>query len=129
MLERCACGLTGVLEDQDVLESFVLPEVDDAIAISPEHIFNALFRHRGQRGEVVGRLDDDLVRADAVHLVEHSLGLPVQVPFNAERGELVGYDANRPALRIGAARPTVLRRTVSKNLRWCLVLIAVAERT
>ena len=78
VLERSARGFAVILEEQDVFEAPVFFQIENAVAEGPEHIFNALRRQRGQGGIVVGRLDDDLVRADAVHLVEHAFGLAVQ---------------------------------------------------
>ena len=46
---------------------------------------------------MIGRLDDDLVRADAVHLVVEPLAGRLEVALDAQRRELVGDDAERPA--------------------------------
>jgi len=40
--------------------------------------------------------DDDFVSADAVHTVEHAVGLAVERAFDAESGELVGDDTDGP---------------------------------
>ena len=99
----CACSSVApaewsvVLEDQDVLEAPVLLQVDDAVAKCPEHVFDSLLGKSRQSGIVLGRLDDDLVRADAVHLVEHAFGLATQASLDAKRGKLVRDHAHRPA--------------------------------
>ena len=78
---------------------------------------------------VVGSLDDDLVGADAVHPVEHALGLAVQVAFDSQRREFVGHDAHRPAGRIALGRrPAVRVGTISLNFGRSLALISGTER-
>src|SRR5215470_1256772 len=49
---------------------------------------------------MVWGLDDDFVGPDAIHFVEHALGLAVKVAFDAEGWKLVRNDAHRPAGRI-----------------------------
>src|ERR1035441_8800043 len=41
-----------ILEDQDVLEAAVLLQIDDAIAVRPQNVFNSLLRHGSQGGVV-----------------------------------------------------------------------------
>ena len=50
-------------------------------------------------------LDDDLVGADAVHLVVDAVAALVQVAFDLQRGELVRHDADAPAAFVGALSP------------------------
>ena len=48
-------------------------------------------------GLVVRALDDDFVRADAVHHVVDAVAALVQVAFDLQRRKLVGDDAHPPA--------------------------------
>jgi len=59
---------------------------------------------------VVGRLDHDLVRANAIHFVEHALGLLIQAAFNAERRKLVRNHADRPSRTVFLRRIPLLGR-------------------
>ena len=76
---------------------------------------------------MVGRLDNDFVRADAVHLVEHAFGLLVEIAFDAERGELIGDYANGPAGAVFLGRAAVGAGAVGQDLWRRLALIAIAE--
>src|SRR5205085_12223668 len=69
MFERRAGGFAVVFENQDVLEAAVFLQVENAVAEGPEDVFDPFGREGGEAGVVVGGLDDDLMRADAVHLV------------------------------------------------------------
>ena len=78
---------------------------------------------------MLGRLDDHFVRADTVHLVEHALGLTVQVALNAQRGEFVGHNPDGPTWGIALGRtPAIGARAIGLNLGRSLVLVAVTER-
>src|SRR5215471_15709986 len=96
VLERRPGGFSVVLENQDVLKSPVLLQIENAVPKRPQHIFNTLWRQSREARVVIWRLDDDLVCADAIHLVEHALSLAVQRAFNAKRGKLVGHNSYRP---------------------------------
>src|SRR5271166_1514591 len=124
MLQRRSRRRTVVLKDHDVFEPLVLLQVEDAVAEGPQHILDALLRQRGQRGVVLGRLDDDLVRPDARHLIEHAYGGTVQTSFDAERWELIGDHAHRPALCIAACAVGPVRQ----NLGGRLALITRTKR-
>ena len=113
-----------VLEDHDVAEARVLLQVDDAVAVGPEDILDLLVRQVAQRQHVVGRLDDDLVRADAVHLVVEAVALLVEVALDPQGGELVGHHAQRQPGCVRAAA----RRPVGQDLGRRLGLVAGAER-
>src|SRR5579884_2149275 len=130
VLQGSARGLSVILENQDVLEAAVFFQVQNAVSKGPQHIFHALGRKGGQGSVVIGGLDDDFVGADAVHLVEHALGLPVQIAFNTQGRELVGNDANGPARGVfRRRRPTVGIGAISLDFRRSLVFVAVAEGT
>ena len=113
-----------VLEDQDVLEAPVLLQIDDAVPVRPQNVFNPLLRNAGQGGVVLGRFDDDLVRPNAVHLVEHAFGLPVQASLDSKGRKLIGHHAHRPIR--GVARSAV--RAIRQHLGRSLAFIAIAER-
>jgi len=70
------------------------------------------------------RLDDDLVRADAVEQVEHAEASPVQLPLDLQHRELVGDHAHLPARRV---RPAGLR-SKRPDLGRGLVLVPLAQR-
>ena len=114
-----------VLEQHDVLEPLVLLQVENAVAKRPQHIFNPFFGQGSQGLVVVRGLDDDFVRADAIHLVEHAISRPVQAAFNGECREFIRHHAHRPPLRVAASSV----RTVSQHFRRCLALAAGAKRT
>src|SRR5260370_8477558 len=97
MLQGCAGSLAMILKDQDIFEPLVALQIEDSLPESPKHIFDALQGHRRQSLHVVGRFDDHLVSAHAVHAVEHALVHPIQIALNANRSKLVGYHAQVPA--------------------------------
>ena len=45
---------------------------------------------------MIGRLDDDFVRADPIHAVEQSLAFAVEIAFDSQRGKFIGDHANGP---------------------------------
>ena len=73
---------------------------------------------------VLGALDDDLVGADAGHLVVDAVAALVQVPLDLQGGELVGDDADPPAGPVGPGAALA----VGEDLGRRLVLVALAER-
>src|ERR1035437_2845559 len=117
MLERRARGVAIVLEEDDVAEATVLLEIVDAILERPEDLFDELVGHVAEGRAVVRPFDDDLVGADAVHLVVHALAPAVQLAFDTEDGEFIGHDAHTPtglvAVPGGAVGQHVGRRFVS----------------
>ena len=128
VLQRGACCFAMVLENEDVLEPAIFLQVEDAITEGPQDILDALGRQRGQAGIVVWGLDNDLMRPDPVHLVEHTFGLAVQVSLNAKRWKFVGHDPDRPTWGITLRRWAAVRvGAVSLYFGWSLILVAVAE--
>src|ERR687898_1910343 len=97
MLEMRAGGRAVILEDDDRAEAAILLQIVDALAESTEHLLDIALPHRRQRLLVARRLDDHLVGADAVHLVEEALALAVERAFDAQHGKLVRHDAQAPA--------------------------------
>src|ERR1700692_255118 len=70
---------------------------------------------------MVGRFDDNLVRADAVHPIEEPFALPVQISLDSKRGEFVGNDAHLPARRVRAASVASILENLGRRLRFMAV--------
>src|SRR3989442_153677 len=124
VFERRPGSLAVVLENQDVTEALVVFQVEDAVAIGPQHLFEGFLGHGGQRALVIRRFDDHFVRPDTVHAVKQPLALAVEVAFDAQRRELVRDDADSPA----GAIPRAAVPAVGQNLGRRLRLITVAKR-
>ena len=73
---------------------------------------------------VVGRLDDDLVGAHAVHPVEEPLARRLEVALDAQRRELVRHHAVRPARLVRRGRRAARPARISGGV---LLLVARAE--
>jgi hypothetical protein len=73
---------------------------------------------------MVRRLDDDLVRTDAVHPIEQPVAFAIERPLDPERRELVGHDPDVPASRIAGSAVSV-----REDLGRGLVFVPFAERT
>src|SRR5205823_10835852 len=125
MFKRRAGRLAMVLEDENVFETAILLEIDDAIAEGPEHIFDALCRHGGEGLVMIRRLDDHFVCADAIHAVVHAVRTAVQVSFDPQCRILVGNHADRPAGLV----PFALPMTKGEDLRRSLGFIARTKGT
>ena len=50
---------------------------------------------------MLGRFDNDLVRTDTAHHVEHTRTGTLDSPFDPERREFIGHHADIPAFCIG----------------------------
>src|SRR5579864_14140 len=127
MLERSSGGIAMVLENQNVLEPAVFLQVKDAVAEGPQYVFDSLGRQLRKCRIVIIGFDNHFVRADAVHLVEHALGLAVQIAFNSQSGEFVRDHPHSPAGRIALRRTAILVGPVGLNLRRGLAFVPVAE--
>jgi hypothetical protein len=92
-----------VLENDDGAKALVSFQVLNPLAACPERFLDGRLAQRGERLLVPGRFDDHLVRADAVHLVENPLALPIERPFHTQHGNPVRHDPQRPARRVGCA--------------------------
>src|ERR1700761_6727307 len=101
--QRCAGRRPVVLENVDVLEARILVEIENALAVGGEDLRHAADGEVLQRGLRVGRLDDDLMRADAADAVVETLRLGVELALDAQRGITVGHYAHAPArlVRLG----------------------------
>src|SRR3979411_2092395 len=128
MLERCSSRFSMILEDQDVLEAAIFLEVKNPIAKCPQHVFDPSRRQCRQGGVVVGRFNDDLMSADAIHLVKHSLGLLVQVAFDSQRRKFVGHHPYGPTGSVFRPGSAVCVWPIGQNLGWSFVLVTVIKR-
>src|SRR5580692_1008611 len=124
MLDGSSRRFAMILEDQHVTEALVVLQIEHAIAISPQHIFQRLLRQLSQRGLMLRRLDNDFMSADAIHLVEQAFAFAIQFAFNSQRGKTVGHHANVPAAAISPATIPA----ISENFGRRLGLVARAER-
>ena len=124
VLQRRPGGAADVLEEHAVDQPRVLFQIDQAVAVDPQDLADVLLAEVGHRDFVVRALDDDLVGADAVHLVVDAIAALVEVALDLERGELVGHDADAPALFVGAG----VAVAVGEDLVRRVVLAALAER-
>ena len=106
MLQRCAGRPARVLEDEDVSKPRILLEVQDAVVERPQDVLDPPLAHAGEGLAVLGRLDDDLVGADAVHLVVHAVALAVQIALDLERRELVRHHPQLPVRTHWRAEPS-----------------------
>src|ERR1700757_879352 len=94
MLYRGSRSFTVVLENQHIAETLVILQVQHPVTVGPKDIFNSLLGQLRQRGLVLRRLDDDFMRADAVHLVEQAFSFAVEFPFDSQRGKAIRHHAN-----------------------------------
>src|SRR5262249_54043789 len=85
---------------------------------------DVLLGKMGQRQLVERAFDDDLMSADAVHLVVDALAAFVEVAFNLQDGKLVGYDADAPTALIGARIAVAIRQ----DLVGSIPFLAFTER-
>src|SRR5262249_21177121 len=103
MPERCARRLAMVLEDHHSLKPRVAHQVEIARLGHAQDELNLLDRLLGQRTAVVGRLDDDFMRAAAADIPKPVAVVRV-VFFDTQRGEFIGDDAYAPLRRTGPRR-------------------------
>ncbi len=69
--------------------------------------------------------DDDLVSADAVHLVVDPVAALVEIAFHLEGRELIGHDAHPPATLVGPC----IAVAIGDDFMGRLVFLAFAEGT
>jgi len=83
MIQRRTRRGAVVLEHDDVAETAILTQILHPFARGPQHLLDRFVTHVGEHVEVARRLDNHLVRADAVHLVENPLALTIERAFDA----------------------------------------------
>src|SRR5579862_8114744 len=128
VFKRCSSSLAVILEDQNVFEAPVFLKIENAVAEGPQNIFNSFRRQRCQTRIVIRRFDDYFVGADAVHTIEHALGLPIQGTLNSKCRKLVGNYSHRPSWRVSLwPRSTIRVGPISLNLRRRLAFIPVTK--
>ena len=98
---RQHAGLLVVPVDEDVADLAVPLEVEEAVAVHPQHALDLLGVHGGQRGVVVRRLDDELAGTARRDHVEHPDALAHQLPLDPKVGVGLGNHAHRPAGAVG----------------------------
>src|SRR5882724_10633648 len=127
MLERGSSRVAMVLENQDVLEAAVFFQIQNSVAVGPEDILDLFRRKAGEARVVIGGFDNHFMRTDAVHAVEHTVGLAVERALNSEGRELVRNYPHRPARGILGSRRPAVAGAIGLDLRRCLVLVAGTE--
>src|SRR2546425_3666700 len=113
-----------ILEDLDVHDSAVRGEVVITLAVCAQDLFDLAIVQRREVTVMVGGLDDDLVRPDAVDAHERPVPMLADFPGPFERREFVRDAADRPARSVRLA--TV---PIREDFRWRHGLVALAERT
>src|SRR5262245_33141326 len=71
--QRCTSSRAYILEKHAIDQTAVLLQIDQPVAIDPNHIANIFLCEIGHARFVKRTLDDDLVRPDTVHLVVHAV--------------------------------------------------------
>jgi hypothetical protein len=89
VLQHRACRFAMIFAEQQISQSRITPEIQHAVAIGPKQIFYALLGHIGERLEMLGALNDYLVRADAVHLVVQALGFACEIALNPQNRKFI----------------------------------------
>src|SRR5208283_199906 len=118
MFDGSASGLAMILENKNVAEALVILKVEHAVAIGPEDVFNGLLRKLRKGGLMLRRLDNDFVRADAVHLVEQALALAVEFAFDAQCRKPIGDHANVPARSVRASAVAAIGQDFGRGLQF-----------
>src|SRR6266571_2726797 len=118
VLQRGPGGRAVVLEDQDVAEPGVFPQVQDAVAVRPEDVLKLLLRQARQRRLVIGRFDDHLVGAHPVHAIVEPNPLAPEIALDLQRRELVRDHAQAPPRRVGRATGGTVREDLRRRLRF-----------
>ncbi len=101
MFERCARRLAVILEEQNIpkrmsfLRSMLRSE-------KPKESFRSVSPELAQTQRMFRRFNDHLMRAYAVHLVEHAVAFPVKGSFDPQRRKLVRHNTDVPSGWFGA---------------------------
>src|SRR5260370_40499991 len=92
-----------ILENENVTEALVILQVQHAVPVAPQHVFDGTFGKGGECCKMVWRLNHDFVCADSVHLVKETFSFTVQIALDAQSREFVWHNANAPAWRVWAS--------------------------
>ena len=125
VLQRRSGRRALVFENQDVAQPTVFPEIQDAVAVSPEDVLEMFLGQARQRRLVIGGLDDHLVGAHAVHPVIDADPLARDHAFDLQSGKLVRDHTDAPARGVGRASVRPIRKDLRRRLRF----VARTERT
>ncbi len=123
MFDRGAGGGSVVLEEEDISQAHVAPQVEDAVANGEIDISDVARRQRRQAGGVIGRLDDDLVCADPGHAIVKPFPAALNLALDAQSRKLIRDNADMPAGLIRSAG-VAIRQNLGGSLRF----MACAER-
>jgi hypothetical protein len=93
MFKRSSGGRTIIFKDEDMAKPLIPPQIDHSLPVSPEDLLHTLQWESGQGFGMLRRLDHDFMGSDSIHLIIDPFALPVQLPFNAESGELIRDNA------------------------------------
>ena len=101
--------------DENVPDLRVALEIDQPVAVHPQHELELLLTHRGRRVVMPGRVDDDLARPARADLVVHADALAHEIPLEAEVGVRFGEHPNLPAGRVGGAAVLAVGRDLGRR--------------
>jgi hypothetical protein len=101
MNERGAGSRPDILENVDVLETNVLVEVDDALAVTGEDFRDSTGAEFLQGDISAWRFDDHFVGANATQAVVQADWCGLESAFNAHCRIAVRHDADGPARLVG----------------------------
>jgi len=125
VLKGSSRGHAVVLKDEDISKPPVSSQIEDSLAIGPQNILHGFKGKRGEGLLMERCFDDNLVGPHSVHLVKHSLTLPVKISFDSKSRELVGNDSEAPSR--GVWRGSVI--AVGQNLGRGFIFIPLTQRT
>src|SRR5215467_12268494 len=124
MLDRSSRGFAVILENQNIAEPFVILQVEHSVAVRPEDVFKRSLGKRCHGRRMIRRLDNHLVRADAVHLVKKPFAFLVEIALDAKCWKLVGNDTDGPTRGVWATAVTA----VNQHFVWRFRLVSRAKR-
>ena len=101
--------------DEHVPDLRVALEVDQPVAVHPQHELELLLTHRGRRVVMPGRVDDDLARPARADLVVHADALAHEIPLDAEVGVRFGQHPHLPARRVRRAAVLAVGRDLGRR--------------
>src|SRR5713226_1049563 len=115
MLEACAGLHAMILEDDNVAKALVTLEIQYAVAIGPQHLFDLERFKVPQTGVMLGRLDYHFVRPDPIHQIVYAVAAPSRAAFNPQCRKLVGDAAHAPSGLIGRRAGRTIRQNFGRG--------------